>query len=93
MKRFRSLVVVVLVLALLLCGCSIFGEKKIGKQAALQAALADAGLAADQVADVSVEYEKEFRSAWYEVEFESGRTEYEYKVNAYTGEILSSRTD
>ena len=43
-------------------------------------------------ADV-IELEKTLSSAWYEVDFESGRAEYEYRINAYTGEILSATTD
>ena len=65
----------------------------IGKDAALQAALTDAGLTADQAVDIDIELERDLRSAWYEIDFECGRTEYEYKVNAYSGEILSARTD
>lgn len=68
-------------------------HKRIGSKAALQAALDEVGLTADQVTDVDVEFERGLRSSWYEVDFESGRREYEYRVDAYTGEILSSATD
>ena len=75
MKVFKNAVLTVLILALVVsvCGCAFGGSKKIGKNAALQAALE--------------------ASAWYEVDFESGRAEYEYRINAYTGEVLSSATD
>ena len=68
MKVFKNAVLTVLILALVVsvCGCAFGGSKKIGKNAALQAALED---------------------------FESGRAEYEYRINAYTGEVLSSATD
>ena len=68
-------------------------HKRIGRKLAIQAALDEAGLTADQVTDVDVEFERGLRSSWYEVDFESGRREYEYRVDAYTGEILSSATD
>ena len=70
MKVFKNAVLTVLILALVVsvCGCAFGGSKKIGKNAALQAALE-------------------------EVDFESGRAEYEYRINAYTGEVLSSATD
>ena len=42
---------------------------------------------------LGIELEKTLSSAWYEVDFESGRAEYEYRINAYTGEILSATTD
>ena len=95
MKRLKSYVLFVLVSALVVaaCGCALGGPQKIGKDAALQTALDDAGLTADQVADIDVELERNIRSSWYEVDFESGSLEYEYKVNAYSGEILSSATD
>ncbi len=68
-------------------------HKTIGRKGALQAALDEAGLTADQVTDIDVELERSIGSSWYEVDFESGRLEYEYKVDAYTGEILFSATD
>ena len=62
----------------------------IGRKAALRAALDDAGLSAGQVTDIDVELERGFRSVWYEVDFELKGCEYEYRVDAYTGEILRS---
>ncbi len=93
MKRIKTCLVIVLVLSAVLSGCVFGGEKKLGKDAALQTALADAGLTQAQVVDIDIELEKDRYSAWYEVDFESGSTEYEYKIDAYTGEIISSRTD
>ena len=94
-KVFKNAVLTVLILALVVsvCGCAFGGSKKIGKNAALQAALEDAGLSSDEVTDIDIELEKTLSSAWYEVDFESGRAEYEYRINAYTGEILSATTD
>lgn len=93
MKGLKKIVLLIVVLSLVLSGCAFGGGKKIGKNAALQAALADAGLTAEQVVDIDIEWERDLGSAWYEIDFESGRTEYEYKVNAYSGEILSARTN
>ena len=93
MNKLRKCGLLVIILAVMFSGCALGGEKMIGKDAALQAALTDAGLTADQVVDIDIELERDLRSAWYEIDFECGRTEYEYKVNAYSGEILSARTD
>ncbi len=95
MKVFKKTVLTVLILALVVsvCGCAFGGSKKIGKNAALQTALEDAGLTAGEVTDIDIEFEKTLSTAWYEVNFESGRTEYEYRIHAYTGEILASATD
>ena len=93
MKNIRRSIVFVVILAVVLSGCAFSGAKKIGKDAALQIALTDAGLTKDQVVDVDIELERNVRSVWYEIDFESGRSEYEYRIDAYSGEILSGRTD
>lgn len=95
MKQFKKCVLFVLTLAIAvaLCGCAFGGNKKIGKAAALQIALEDAGLTSDEAVDIDVELEKSFSKVWYEVSFDSGRDEYEYRINAYTGEILSAITE
>ncbi len=90
--KLVKICVLVLAVCLIISGCA-WGEKRIGKDAALQIALDDAGLTRDQVTDVSVDLEREMGSSWYEVDFEKGLTEYEYTVNATTGEIISSGTD
>ena len=93
MKNIRRSVVFVVILAVVLSGCAFGGAKRIAKSEALQIALTDAGLTKDQVVDVDIELERNVRSAWYEIDFESGRSEYEYRIDAYSGEILSGRTD
>lgn len=93
MKNIRRSIVFVVILAVVLSGCAFGGAKRIAKSEALQIALTDAGLTKDQVVDVDIELERNVRSAWYEIDFESGRSEYEYRIDAYSGEILSGRTD
>ena len=96
MKNIKKLILIVMVFAFVFTACGfIFGSKeKIGKDAALEIALKDAKLTLEQVSDIDIELERSlFHSARYEIDFESGRTEYEYKINAYTGKIISARTD
>ena len=96
MQNIAKSILIVLVLAFLIAGCGfVFGDReKIGRDEALQIALEDAKLTREQVSDVDIELERRlFRSDRYEIDFESGRTEYEYKIDAHTGEILSARTD
>lgn len=98
MKKFKQITVLAVAVLLLIGGFSLRGilkggEERIGKKAALEAALADAGLTGVKVTDSSVDLERDLHSAWYEVEFESKGVDYEYSVDAVTGEILSSRTD
>lgn len=87
------LLVLAVVLAIAVCGCALGGKKMIGKDAALQVALEDAGLTSEEVRDVDIELDRTLTSRRYEVDFEAGRTEYEYKIDACTGEILSAATD
>lgn len=89
----RIIIAIVLVCVLCLSACSIFGGKQIGKDAALEIALADAGIEKNKAIDIDIEFESDNYNNWYEVEFDSGSHEYNYRIQAETGEILSSRTN
>ena len=88
----KTIFVMVLVFALCLSACSVFGGKLIGKDAALEIALADAGIEKNKAVDIDVELETDKYNKWYEVEFDSGSCEYDYRIQAETGEILTFRT-
>ena len=62
----------------------------IGRAAAVSAAIADAGYTADQVYDIDTDLEVGRGAARYEVDFRASGGEYDYVVNAVTGEILST---
>lgn len=93
MKRNRWIVLALaLALALGAAGGYAFWRVKgrfISRQAALESAFADAGVARDTVFDLEAELDKEYGLARYEVEFTAGGTEYEYVLDAATGQILS----
>ena len=62
----------------------------IGMQAALEAAAQYAGLTTADITDADVDPELDENPAHYEVEFQvPGKGELEYKVEAYTGQVLS----
>ena len=62
----------------------------IGMQAALEAAAQYAGLTTADITDADVDPELDETPAHYEVEFQvPGKGELEYKVEAYTGQVLS----
>lgn len=65
----------------------------IGRDAALAAALADAGLTREQVRDVETDFERDHGTSYYEVSFEYLNTDYEYAIDAKDGKVLSVRTD
>lgn len=80
----------VLVAMLLFSACS----KYIGKAKAKEIALADAQLTKSDVRDLECELDKDVgRPAVYEVDFEVGFDDYEYEIDAETGEILKSKID
>ena len=64
---------------------------RIGEEAALKIALDDAGLTQKQVRDIDVELERNLSAEYYEVDFEQGIYEYEYRIEAFSGEILSAK--
>lgn len=57
---------------------------------AVKAALEHANLTEAQVSDVDVDLDRDNGKLIYEVDFNSGNTEYDYDVNAETGEIISA---
>ena len=65
----------------------------ISKAKAKEIALAHAGVTASKASFVEVKLDNEDGTQVYEVEFYSGSTEYDYEINAVTGEILSYDKD
>lgn len=63
------------------------------KEQAQAAALTHAGLSADQVTRLEVEYEIDDGIPRYEVQFRYDGWEYDYKIHAETGAILSFDRD
>ena len=70
----KILVAVVLLFALCLSAC---GGKLIGKNAALDIALNDAGVEKSKAIDIDVELDSDRYNKWYEVDFDSGNLEFE----------------
>lgn len=65
----------------------------IGKEKAQQIALNHANLTKDQVKFIENELDEDDGRWVYQVEFRSGSTEYDYEINAYTGEIVDYSVD
>lgn len=63
------------------------------KEQAQAIALEHAGFTAEQVTYLRAEYEVDDGIPEYEVHFHQGRWEYDYEINAQTGEILSYDRD
>lgn len=69
------------------------GQTCIGKSAALAAAYSHAGVSASSASGVKVELDWSDSRTVYEVEFQVGRTEYEYEIDAYTGAVVKYEMD
>jgi uncharacterized membrane protein YkoI len=78
-------------------GGTMYGEaytgEYIGYESALAAALSHAGLDSSQVSGTEVEMDCENGVIVYEVEFRYGGQDYEYEIDASTGEIVKSEMD
>ena len=68
-------------------------KSEISSEEAQKIALEHAGFTADEVSGLHAEYEFDDRIHQYDVRFYVGRTEYDYEINAETGEILSFEMD
>ncbi|HJD22565.1 MAG TPA: PepSY domain-containing protein, partial [Firmicutes bacterium] len=60
---------------------------------ALSAALSHAGVSAQSAYDKSIELDYDHGMAVYEIEFSSAGVEYEYEINAATGEVLTWKSE
>ena len=91
MKKILTILLVIVLLGAAIGGFFIYrhASTTIGRDAAIEAALADAGLTRSAAYDIDVDYEH----GYYEVSFESAAGEFEYRIDARTGAVLSSRAD
>lgn len=68
-------------------------SKHITAQKAKEIAFKHAKIDSAKVRDLKVEFDKNIFVSYYEVEFECGNYEYEYKINARSGRIISVDKD
>lgn len=64
-------------------------QNSVTREQAEKIALEHAGFTADQVTRLRTEYEVDDGIPRFEVQFHQDRWEYDYEINANTGEILS----
>lgn len=91
MKKILTILLVIVLLGAAVGGFFIYRRvsSTIGRDAAVQIALKDAGLERNQAYDLEVDYEH----GYYEVDFESGKGDFAYRIDARTGEILTGGID
>lgn len=67
--------------------------EKIGESKAKDAAVNHAGLSSNNVSFNKVKLDEDNGASVYEIEFVSGDTKYEYKINAFTGEVIEHSSE
>ena len=74
----------------LFTGCGAIGGNDIGRDAALEAALEDAGVSESDTTRLKVSEDNDDGRKIYEIQFDAGEKEYDYEVSASDGKILSA---
>ena len=74
----------------LFTGCGVIGGNDIGRDAALEAALEDAGVSESDTTRLKVSEDNDDGRKIYEIQFDAGEKEYDYEVSASDGKILSA---
>ncbi|MDD6021626.1 MAG: PepSY domain-containing protein, partial [Oscillospiraceae bacterium] len=98
MKR-TAIIICSLIIAAVIAGTALTlaspSDKKdlISSEKALSIALADAGIAAENAADVKSVLSEDDSEHFFEVEFDSGENEYDYKISAEDGSIISRKVE
>lgn len=87
-KKIGFLVATTLAVGLSVIGVSAFGNDKLNEKA-----FSDAGVNQTEVRDIESELDVKNGKEVYEVEFESNGHEYDYDIDANTGEILQSEKE
>ena len=72
---------------------SAAGTEYLTMEAAKQAALQHAGVSESDTRRMEIDFDYEHGMAVYEIEWKAGWTEYEYEINASTGEVVSYEVD
>lgn len=101
MKKFsakKAIIIAVIVVAVIIAAVAIwyFGlytAGAIGGSAAKAAALNDAGLTAAQVTGLESDFENEDGFKYYEVSFIYNAMEYEYAIDAASGQVLHMKSE
>lgn len=66
---------------------------RISRDEAKAKAITHANIGNGKIRDLDIELEKERGVTFYEISFDVGNLEYEYAIEAYTGEILYNKTE
>lgn len=92
MKKLAVAAVITVMAVGAFTGCSGSGAD-IGRDAALEAALNDAGVSESDTSRLKVSEDSDDGRKIYEISFDANQTEYDYEIQASDGSILSAETE
>mgnify|MGYP000440468248 FL=1 len=93
MKKYMAAGIVAISVLGATTGCGFTGGKDIGKDAALEAALQDAGVTKEEATRLKTSKDRDDGRMIYEIQFDANRTEYDYEIAAEDGTILTADTE
>ena len=93
MKKYMAAGIVAISVLGATTGCGFTGGKDIGKDAALEAALQDAGVTKEEATRLKTSKDRDDGRMIYEIQFDANGTEYDYEIAAEDGTILTADTE
>ena len=93
MKKYMAAGIVAISVLGAASGCGLTGGKDIGKEAALEAALQDAGVTEEEATRLKTSKDSDDGRTVYEIQFDANGTEYDYEIAAEDGTILNVDTE
>ena len=93
MKKYMAAGIVAISVLGATTGCGFTGGKDIGKDAALEAALQDAGETKEEATRLKTSKDRDDGRMIYEIQFDANGTEYDYEIAAEDGTILTADTE
>ncbi len=92
-KKYMAAAMVSITILGMLTGCGLGGGRDIGKEEALDVALADAGVKEEDTTRLRVSTDRDDGRKIYEIQFDVNGKEYDYEIDARDGDIVSVDTE
>ena len=90
-KTIFAVAIATFLILALFTGCQDTSGERLDRESAKLIALDHANISVENTRDLEIDLDREWGVLLYEVSFEAGSLEYEYEIDAYSGEILFER--
>lgn len=96
-KKYLAIILAVAAVSLAVTGCNSQNKQedttaKLSEDAAKAIAFSDLGITGDDIAHISIYYDNEDNEKKYSIEFYYNDMEYDYEIDAITGDILTKES-